>query len=132
MSESTMWIDEASRAQLQHSITRLKQLDELPELPTENHPNLQIDPTRHLSTDREREISSNLAFLSAISDDNMKVMAVCVEEHPSGRELTIRISSNSGNLSEVERGFVNISRLLEQAAKRSEILEILLLIALLH
>jgi hypothetical protein len=42
--------------------------------------------TRQLVVERENEIASNLAFLSATSDDNQKVMAVSVEEHPNGKD----------------------------------------------
>jgi len=83
---------------LQQSISNLRRLSELPEIPRENHVNLLVDPTRWLSVVREREVACNLAFLSATSDDNLKVMAVCVEEHCNGEGIMIRIASNTRDL----------------------------------
>jgi hypothetical protein len=79
---------------------------------------LDLELTRHLSVERENEIASNLAFLSATSDDSQKVMAACVEEHPDGKGITIRIASNSEDLSEVTNDFQMLATVLEQAAQR--------------
>jgi hypothetical protein len=103
---------------LQQSISNLQQLDKLPEIPRENLVNLDIDPTRQLSVVREREIASNLAFLSATSDDSLKVMAICVKEHRNRKGITIRVASNTGDLSAVTRGFVKLARVLEYTARR--------------
>jgi hypothetical protein len=113
-----MWESAVTRQQLRQSITRLRKLNEVPELPRENRLALDTDSTRRLSIKRENEIASNLAFLSAISDNNQKVMAVCVEEHLNGEGTTIRIASNSGDLSEVTRGFKMLATILERAARR--------------
>ena len=59
-----------------------------------------------LNPSRENEIASNLAFLSATSDNSLKVMAVCVEEHFNGKGITIRVASNTGDLSTVTSGFL--------------------------
>ncbi|KAH6700685.1 hypothetical protein BKA61DRAFT_207718 [Leptodontidium sp. MPI-SDFR-AT-0119] len=114
----TLWGSEITRAQLQQSISNLRQLDELPEIPRENLVNLEIDSTRQLSVTREKEIACNLAFLSATSDDSLKVMAVCVEEHRNGKGITIRVAANTGDLSTVTAGFVRLARVLEHAAQR--------------
>jgi hypothetical protein len=98
---------------LQQSISNLRQLDELPEIPRENLVNLDIDPTCQLSVVWEREIASNLAFLSATSDDSLKVMAICIEEHCNRKGITIRVVSNTGDLSAVTRSFVKLARVLE-------------------
>lgn len=113
-----MWGSGITRQQLRQSISRLRQLNEIPGLPKENDLTLATDSTRHLSIQRENEIASNLAFLSAISNDNQKVMAVCVEEYPIGEGITIRIASNSGDVSEVTNGFQVLATILEQAAQR--------------
>lgn len=123
----TLWGSNVTRAQLQQSISKLRQLDELPERPRENPIHLEIDRSRQLSVAREREIACNLAFLSATSDDSLKVMAVCVEEHSNGKGITIRIVSNAGDLSEVTRGFARIARELEHAARRGKVLRLLLI-----
>lgn len=114
----TLWGSEITRAQLQQSISNLRQLDELPEIPRENLINLEIDSTRQLSVTREKEIACNLAFLSATSDDSLKVMAVCVEERCNGKGITIRLTANTGDLSTVTVGFVRLARVLEHAARR--------------
>jgi hypothetical protein len=101
-------------------------VDELPEIPRENLVNLEIDSTRQLSVVREREIACNLAFLSATSDDSLKVMAVCVEEHCNGRGITIRVAANTGDLSAVTTGFVRLARALEHAALRGWVINLLL------
>lgn len=114
----TLWGSKVTRAQLQQSISNLRQLDELPEIPRENLVNPEIDSTRQLSVVREKEIVCNLAFLSATSDDSLNVMAVCVEEHCNGRGITIRVASNTGDLSAVTVGFIRLARALEHAASR--------------
>lgn len=48
-----------------------------------------IDSTRQLTVERENEITSNLPFVSAISDDNQKVMVACVEELVNREGITI-------------------------------------------
>jgi hypothetical protein len=113
-----MWGSAVTQQQLRQSISRLQQLDEVPEPPKENVLALGIDSTRHLSVERENEIASNLAFLSAISDNSHKVMAVCIEGEPSREKTTIRIASNSGDLSEVTAGFKILATILEKAARR--------------
>jgi hypothetical protein len=75
----------------------------------------EVDQTHHLSISREKEITSNLAFLLATSDKSLKVMAICVEEHCNGEGITIRIVSNTGDLSAVVREFVTLAKILEQA-----------------
>ena len=114
----TLWGSDITREQLRQFIIHLRQLNEFPEVPRENLINPEIDPTRQLTVVREREIACNLAFLSAISDDNLKVMAVCVEERCDGRRIIIRIASNTGGLSEVTAGFVRLAKVLEHAAQR--------------
>jgi hypothetical protein len=116
--EATMWGGAITRLQLQQTISRLRKLDELPEVPSENLAVLEVDQTRHLSISREKEIASNLAFLSATSNKSLKVMAVCVEEYCNGEGITIRIVSNTGNLSAVIQEFITLARILEQAARR--------------
>ncbi|KFY04962.1 hypothetical protein O988_00372 [Pseudogymnoascus sp. VKM F-3808] len=113
-----MWGGAVTRSQFQQTISNLRELDEVPEVPVENLVVLEEDSTRHLSVAREKEIASNLAFLSATSDNSLKVMAVCVEENNNGEGVTIRIASNTGDLSGVTRGFTLLATILEQAARR--------------
>ncbi len=113
-----LWGSQNTRAQLQQSISNLRQLDELPEIPRDNLVNPEIDSARQLSVVREKEIACNLAFLSATSDDSLNVMAICVEEHCNGRGITIRVASNTGDLSAVMVGFTRLARALEHTASR--------------
>ncbi|RDL35987.1 Uncharacterized protein BP5553_06599 [Venustampulla echinocandica] len=114
-----LWGSTITREELKQSIKRLRELDQLPEIPRDNLVNLRDDPTRRLSLLREQEIASNLAFLSATSDDGLKVMAVCVEEHCNGKGITIRVASNSGDCSAVTNGFDKLAKVLEKAAGRT-------------
>jgi hypothetical protein len=116
--ETLMWGGATTRQQLQQSITLFRVLNEVPELPKENNSMFESDTTHCLSISREREITSNLAFLSAISDNHQRVMAVCVEENCNRNGITIRVSSNMGDLSEVTRGFELLAKALEQVARR--------------
>lgn len=115
-----LWGANITLSQLQQSISNLKKLDNLPDIPRENIINLEDDPTRQLSVAREKEIASNLAFLSSTSDNTRKVMAVCVEERQDGKGLTIRVASNTGDLSTVTEGLVRLARVLEHAARRGK------------
>jgi hypothetical protein len=115
-----MWGGAITRQQLQQTIVRLQSLNEVPELPQENDVVSGIDATRRLSISRENEIASNLAFLSATLDDSLKVMAVCIEERRNSDQTTIRIASNTGDLSAVTSGFVTLGNILEQAARRGQ------------
>ncbi|KFZ17744.1 hypothetical protein V501_01574, partial [Pseudogymnoascus sp. VKM F-4519 (FW-2642)] len=113
-----MWGGSTTRSQLRKSIDSLYARHKVPEAPTKNTINLVTDQTRCLTFSQEKDIASNLVFLSATSDDSRKIMAVCVEEHSSGEGITIRIASNSGDLSAVKAGFIKVGEILEQAARR--------------
>jgi hypothetical protein len=104
--------------ELQETITALFNLTEIPEEPQENLMKSNVCSPHRLSILQEYRIASNLAFLSATSDDVLKVMAVCIEEHRITDEITIRIASNTGNISEVIRGFEVIAKILKEAASR--------------
>ncbi|OBT81073.1 hypothetical protein VE02_10304 [Pseudogymnoascus sp. 03VT05] len=119
-----MWGGATTRSQLRQSIDSLYTQYEVPESPTKNPINSETaskligDQSRRLNFSQEKDIASNLAFLSATSDDSFKIMAVCVEEHSNGEGITIRIASNSGDLSVVKAGFIKVGEILEQAARR--------------
>lgn len=107
-----------SRRRLMENITLLWMLNEIPE-PSKEHalPDI-LDPKRVLSIQREKEIVDNLAFLSSITDDRNRVMAVCIEENVNKERLVIRLAVNKGDLVEEKRGFKEIARALELAALR--------------
>jgi hypothetical protein len=118
--ETLMWDSGISRKRLLQNITLLWTLKNVPEPPSQGILNFGAKSKHRLSLERENEIAGNLAFLSATTDDNLKVMAVCVEEHDSGEGITIRIASNTGNLSAVVKGFNRLAAVLEQAARRGQ------------
>ena len=113
-----MWGGAITHQQMWQTISRLRTLNEVPEMPKENALHSGIDATRRMSISREKEIASNLAFLSATSGDCLKVIAVCVEEHRNREGTTIQIASNTGDISEVTNGFMMLAKVLEQAAWR--------------
>lgn len=113
-----MWESPVTQQQLRQSISHFRRLNEVPGPPKKNTLVLDVDLTRHLTVEREKDIASNLAFLSSTSDDSQKVIAACVEEYSNGEGITIRIASNSGDLSEVTNGFQKLAVILEQAAQR--------------
>jgi hypothetical protein len=118
--ETTMWDSGISRKRLLQNITLLWTLKNVLERPSENIVSSGTESPHRLSLERENEIVSNLAFLSATTDDNLKVMAVCVEEDDSGEAITIRIASNTGDLSAVLEGFNRLAGVLELAARRGQ------------
>lgn len=113
-----MWGSSITQKRLMQNINQLRSLNQVPEEPAENPPVLNVDTAHQLTIDRENEIVSNLAFLSAITDNYLEVMAACVEEDESGEAITVRIASNSGDLSVVVEGLTRLARVLEQAARR--------------
>jgi hypothetical protein len=113
-----MWDSGISRKRLIQNITLLWTVNQVPEKPKENHLVSDNNKTHRLTLERENEIVGNLAFLSATTDDSLKIMAVCVEEDESGEAITIRVASNTGNLAEIVKGFETLGRILERAARR--------------
>lgn len=73
------------------------------------------DVDRVLSVEQESELSSNLAFLAAITDDHEHIMSVCIEELPrvEGCQVLIAINKRlptdgADILKKVQRGFQQI------------------------
>ena len=106
------------RKRLIENITLLWTLNEIIEDPRQNMLPDNGKCWRQLPIERERTIADLLAFLSATHDDNCKITAVCIEENPDHKHLTIRLSSNTGDSSYVKNGFGGIARILEQANTR--------------
>ena len=106
------------RKQLAENIILLHSLNEVPgkekecDLPAENQ-------SRQLSIAREKQLGDDFAFLSATTDDMSRVMAVGIEEEEDGTGMTIRLASNSGDLSSIRGEFERIGNILQEAASRS-------------
>ena len=106
--------------QMLENITLLWTLNELPQAPRENELPIQIQSVRQLTLEREKFISDTLAFLSATSNDPLKVMAVCIEESLDHHLLTIRLATNTGDCSEAEAGLKDIAKVLEVSSQRGK------------
>lgn len=94
-------------------------LCEVPGEPKENDIHVGHDEGRQLSGDRERQLTDSFAFISATTDDMLRVMAVSIEEDPDKKGMTVRMASNTGDLSVVTEGLNGIARTLELASLRS-------------
>jgi hypothetical protein len=103
---------------LMENITLLRTLKEIIELPRENPLHVDEDNWRQLPIEHEKTVADLLAFLSATHDDNCKIMAVCLEESLDHNQLTIQISSNTGDCLYVKNGFDEIAQILEKAHSR--------------
>ena len=104
---------------LVENITLLWTLCEIPGKPKENETRRGDDGGQQLSRDRERQLVDSFAFISASTDDSLRVTAVCIEGDLDEMGMTICLASNTGDLSHVTQGFNDIARTLEQASLRS-------------
>ena len=70
-----------------------------------------------LTIEQEREVVSNLAFLSSRSKNSKRVVAIGLEEDHDGRGLVIRMAINGGDkdVPYTEEGLKQISRILTRA-----------------
>lgn len=66
-----------------------------------------------MSLEHERKIVNCLAFLFAITDDPLKVGALCLERYEDLRACTIRVAMNTGVSEEFMTGFRSLARALE-------------------
>lgn len=111
-------MEERLRETMIENITLLWTLSEVPERPKENRTKCEIDKSRQLTLEREVQLASSLAFISASTDNMLRVMAVCIEEWPDQQGLTIRLASNTGDLSRISKSFKDIADTIERAALR--------------
>jgi len=98
-------------------------LNDTPEPPSENaiHDSISSNNTsspRVLSLKREKELAEALAFLAGNTDDPKKVIALCIEEEPDGKGMTIRLAVNNGDLENVQNGFRRFSDILQSITKK--------------
>ncbi len=107
-----------SRQRLVENITLLWTLNEIPEQPKDNIFRCEEDGTRQLTLERERQLADSFAFISASTDNMLRVMAVSIEEDTDGHGITIRVASNTGDLSSMKEALGDIAKTLEKAATR--------------
>ena len=96
-------------------------LNEIAEHPQKNILGCKIDRTRQLRLNRERQLAENLALISASTDDILRVMVVCIEEGFGGQGMTIRLASNTGELSSIKESLYGNTATLERSALRGVI-----------
>jgi hypothetical protein len=111
-------MEQRIRETIIENITLLWTLSEVPEQAKENGIDSEIDESRQLTVEREVQLASSLAFISASTDNILRVMAVCVEEWSDEQGLTIRLASNTGDLSRISESFKDIADTIERAALR--------------
>ncbi|KAL9614940.1 MAG: hypothetical protein Q9167_000582 [Letrouitia subvulpina] len=109
---------------LRENIVLLSMLTKEPSPPSENDLNAFKNAMigsgeRKLSIERECTLVNHLAFLAAITDDPLKVMAVAVEESAVSSSITIRLATNHGDIKQVRDGFCQLAKILEQTSTGS-------------
>ena len=109
----------ATRQRLIKNITLLWTLNEIPEQPKDNISRCEDDRTRQLTLERERQLADSFAFISASTDNMLRVMVVSIEEDTDRNGITIRLASNTGDLSSMKEALGDIAKTLEKAATRS-------------
>ena len=110
--------DQACCQRMAENITLVQLLDSEPGDPAENELPSRLEDTSayQLSLEKERTLAEHLAFLSGSTPDPHRVTAVCIEEEPSGRSLTVRMAINNGSLDREKLAFERIARILERIA----------------
>ena len=93
-----MWGGAITRLQLQQTISRLRKLDELPKVPSENLAVPEVDQTHHLSISREKEIASNLVLLLITLNKNLKIIIIYIKKYYNKKEIIIRKILNNRDL----------------------------------
>lgn len=100
------------------NITLLWTVNEVPGYPETHVMDRTNNDGRHLTLKRERQLAENFAFLSASTDNMLRVMALCVEEDLDKKGMTIRLASNTGELLSTKAGLQRITAVLETSANR--------------
>ena len=115
-----MWGGSISRELLLQKITLLASLGSVRDYPKENALVSRPGSGSSLTLEQEREIVSNLAFLSARSKNSKRVIAVAIEEDLDGQGMVIRMAVNGGEQQgavHFKDGLIQISTILEQASR---------------
>ncbi|KAF8853841.1 hypothetical protein BDZ45DRAFT_677402 [Acephala macrosclerotiorum] len=117
-----MWNSSVTREHLLQKINLLAILESVRDHPKQH---VLISPPgwrSSLTIEQEREIVSNLAFLSSRSKNSKRVVAIGIEEDHDGQGMVIRMAVNGGDqdIPYAEEGLKQISRILEQASRREQ------------
>lgn len=105
---------------LAENIALLSCLGQIHMLPERNEIKPDEDASSHtLSLEDEFYLTTTLAFLSSIKDDNNRIAAVCVKEAPDKITALIavnaKVSSESTYLNKVKSGFDGLFHILRRA-----------------
>lgn len=98
-----------TQKQLLEDATLLGALNKVPERPDQKSFRGERSPLRKLTPEREQQLASSFAYLSATTDDMLRVTAACVEEDADNGGITIRVASNTGDLSETKKGLEKLA-----------------------
>ena len=117
-----MWGSSVTREHLLQKISLLAMLESVRDSPKQH---TLVSPSgwrSSLTIEQEREIISNLAFLSSRSKNSKRVVAIGIEEDHDGQGMVIRMAVNGGDkdISHIKDGLVQISRILEQASRQGK------------
>jgi hypothetical protein len=109
-----MWNSTVTREHLLQKISLLSILESVRDHPKQH---MLISPpgwSSSLTIEQEREIVSNLAFLSSRSKNSKRVVAIGIEEDHDGQGMVIRMAVNGGDkdIPHTEEGLQQISRIL--------------------
>lgn len=117
-----MWGGSITREHLLQQTTLLAMLEPVRDGPKEHILALQAGRKSSLTLEQEREVVSNLAFLSSRSKNSKRVIAIGIEDH-DGRGIVIRMAVNGGNrdISHLEAGLKQISGMLEQISRLGKV-----------
>lgn len=113
-------MSKSTRADEAASYGLLGSLNETPIKPKE--PSLPLESTdeRTLGVAREKQLTDDFAFISAVGGDTDQVTAVCIEEHHDGFGMNLCISSNTSLPTSLHKDFRRLAELLQMATKRSK------------
>ena len=107
---------------LKENVALLEMLDQYPDPAGKNPVPPAVEqspqPNRSLSLKHERAIVENFILLADYTDDPLKVFALCIEEHPAGDGMTVRIAINTSDRGLLQQGLRMIGVALEKVAQQ--------------
>jgi hypothetical protein len=118
-----MWGSSIDRERLLQRLSLLAMLESARDSPKEHVLVSRSDRESSITVDQEREVASNLAFLSSRSKNSKRVVAIGIEEDPDGQGMVIRMAVNGGDkdIPHLEDGLKQVSTILEQVSRRGKL-----------
>jgi hypothetical protein len=117
-----MWGSTITREHLLQKLCLLAMLESVRDVPKEHILVSRPDRGSSITLDQEREIASNLAFLSSRSKNSKRVIAIGIEVDPDGQGMVIRMAVNGDDkdIPHLQEGLKHISTILEQVSRRGK------------